>query len=92
VGDSFLDVSSLGKGALWINGHAIGRFWNEGPQKTLFVPGPWLKRGRNEVVVFDMYDASSAAPMLEGKTTPVLNAKTRWSTQGTTAAKKEVIE
>jgi beta-galactosidase len=92
VGDTFLDVSALGKGALWINGHAVGRFWNEGPQKTLFVPGPWLKRGRNELVVFDMVDASSAAPMLEGKTTPVLNAKTRWSTQGTTAAKKEVIE
>jgi beta-galactosidase len=91
-GDTFLDVSALGKGALWINGHALGRYWNEGPQKTLFVPGPWLKKGRNEVVLFDMYDASSAAPLLEGKTVPVLNAKTRWATQGTVAKAKEVIE
>src|SRR6202042_3703275 len=50
TGDTFLDVSGLGKGALWINGHALGRFWNEGPQKTLYVPGPWLRSGRNDVV------------------------------------------
>jgi beta-galactosidase len=74
VGDTFLDVSSLGKGALWINGHALGRFWNEGPQKTLYVPGPWLHAGRNDVVLFDIFDASSAKPMLEGRTAPILNA------------------
>jgi len=53
AGDTFLDVRSLGKGAVWINGHAIGRFWDIGPQQTLYVPGPWLKEGDNQVVVFD---------------------------------------
>ncbi len=50
TGDTFLDIRHLGKGALWINGHAIGRFWNIGPQQTLFVPGPWLRKGTNEIV------------------------------------------
>jgi beta-galactosidase len=53
-GDTFLDTSNLTKGQLWVNGHALGRFWNIGPQKTLYLPGPWLKKGANEVVLFDM--------------------------------------
>ena len=53
-GDTFLDTRGLGKGAIWMNGHALGRFWNVGPQQTLYVPAPWLKTGRNEVVVFTL--------------------------------------
>ncbi len=54
TGDTFLDVRTLGKGALWINGHDLGRFWDIGPQQTLYVPGVWLKEGENEIVVFDL--------------------------------------
>ncbi len=75
TGDTFLDVSSLGKGLIWINGHALGRFWNIGPQKTLYVPGPWLKKGRNEVVVFDMLPATKA-PTLVGRVKPILDGPT----------------
>jgi beta-galactosidase len=39
---------------VWINGHNLGRFWNVGPQQTLYVPGPWLHPGSNEIVVFDL--------------------------------------
>ncbi len=59
TGDTFLDIRYLGKGALWINGHPIGRFWNIGPQQTLYVPGPWLRQGNNEVVVFDLASSPS---------------------------------
>jgi beta-galactosidase len=52
TGDTFLDTRGWGKGAVWINGHALGRFWNLGPQQTLYVPAPWLRKGANEVVVF----------------------------------------
>jgi beta-galactosidase len=52
--DTFLDTSALGKGMVWIDGRALGRFWKVGPQKALYLPGPWLKAGRNEVVVFDL--------------------------------------
>jgi beta-galactosidase len=64
TGDAFLDVSELGKGLLWINGRLLGRFWNIGPQQTLYVPAPWLKVGKNDVVAFDMLPAKGA-PKLE---------------------------
>ena len=53
-GDTFLDTRGLGKGAAWINGHPLGRFWNVGPQQTLYVPAPYLKQGANEIVVFTL--------------------------------------
>jgi beta-galactosidase len=52
IGDTFLDTRGWSKGAVWINGHALGRFWNLGPQQTLYVPAPWLRKGSNEIVVF----------------------------------------
>ena len=54
VGDTFLNMEAFGKGQVYINGYAIGRFWNIGPQQTLYVPGCWLKKGQNEVIVLDM--------------------------------------
>jgi beta-galactosidase len=68
--DTFMDTSNLIKGQLWINGHAMGRFWNIGPQKTLYIPGPWLKKGANEVIVFDV--DGHLSPTLEGLTKPNL--------------------
>jgi beta-galactosidase len=70
-GDTFLDTSHFGKGMLWLNGHPLGRIWDIGPQRTLYVPGPWLKQGENEVVVFDM--KTTTHPELQGQKTPVLN-------------------
>ncbi|MEO6923312.1 MAG: beta-galactosidase family protein [Acidobacteriaceae bacterium] len=75
IGDGFLDVSQLGKGVLWLNGHCLGRFWNIGPQNTLYVPGPWLKEGRNTVVVFDLF-AATTEPKLEGRMKPILDGPT----------------
>lgn len=54
AGDTFLDTRGWGKGTVWVNGHHLGRFWDVGPQQTLYVPSVWLKRGKNDVVVFDM--------------------------------------
>jgi beta-galactosidase len=72
TGDTFLDTRKLGKGALWINGHPIGRFWNIGPQQTLYVPGPWLREGDNEIIVFDL-QPSAAQPHVDGLATPILD-------------------
>jgi beta-galactosidase len=73
VGDTFLDTRGLGKGAVWINGHALGRFWNAGPQQTLYLPGPWLKRGTNEIVVFDVAPPAGT-PQVAGLPEPILAA------------------
>ena len=71
TGDTFLDMTSWGKGQLYVNGHEIGRFWNIGPQQTLYVPGCWLKEGRNEVIVLDVEGPRSAR--ICGRDTPVLD-------------------
>ena len=54
VGDTFLNFEKWGKGQVWVNGHAMGRIWSIGPQQTLYVPGCWLKKGKNEVIVLDV--------------------------------------
>ncbi|MGD0155984.1 MAG: beta-galactosidase [Terracidiphilus sp.] len=53
-GDTFLDTSRFTKGFVWVNGHPLGRIWNIGPQKTLYLPGPWLNKGANDIIVFDL--------------------------------------
>jgi beta-galactosidase len=72
TGDTFLDVRSLGKGLLWINGRCLGRFWNIGPQGTLYLPASWLKKGRNDIVVFDI-NSKTTTHKLSGLTKPVLD-------------------
>ena len=70
-GDTFLDVRSWGKGVAWINGHCLGRFWSIGPTQTMYVPGPWLKAGRNEVIVLDLI--APREPKLAGLAKPILD-------------------
>ena len=55
LGDNYLNVSQWEKGVVWINGHNLGRYWEIGPQKRLYCPAPWLKKGKNEMVIFDMH-------------------------------------
>jgi beta-galactosidase len=71
TGDTFLDTRGWGKGSVWINGHALGRFWNLGPQQTLYLPAPWLRKGKNEVVVFTQGKPTSRR--IRGLRTPVLD-------------------
>ena len=71
VGDTYLDMSNWGKGLVWVNGHAIGRFWKIGPQQTLFMPGCWLKKGKNEIVVLDI--DSPKEPTITGLDYPILD-------------------
>jgi hypothetical protein len=44
--DTFLDLRAYGKGQVWVNGHALGRYWRIGPQGGLYLPGAWLHPGR----------------------------------------------
>lgn len=69
--DTFLDMSSWGQGIVWINGRCLGRYWSIGPTQTMYLPGPWIKAGRNEVVVLDL--TGPRASRIEGRTTPILD-------------------
>nr|MBP8982346.1 beta-galactosidase [Bacteroidales bacterium] len=71
TGDVYIDMQNWSKGLVWINGYAIGRFWEIGPQQTLFVPGCWLNKGQNEIIVLDLQ--SPLEPVISGITTPILD-------------------
>ena len=51
--DTFLDFDGWGKGVAYINGFNLGRFWEVGPQRRLYLPGSLLKRGKNEIILFE---------------------------------------
>jgi beta-galactosidase len=69
--DTFLDLRNWSKGTVWVNGHHLGRFWNIGPQGTLYLPGPWLRTKGNEIVVFDLQQ--QLRPVVKGLKQPVLD-------------------
>lgn len=54
TGDTFLNMKDWGKGIVFVNGHHLGRYWSVGPQQTLYLPGCWLNKGKNEIVIFEM--------------------------------------
>jgi beta-galactosidase len=56
--DTYLDLSGWTKGCAWINGFALGRYWSRGPQQRLYVPGPVLRPGPNEIVVLELHATS----------------------------------
>lgn len=53
AGDTFLDFEGWGKGCIFLNGFNLGRFWEIGPQKRLYIPAPLLKKGHNDIIVFE---------------------------------------
>ena len=71
VGDTFLNFETWGKGQVYVNGHAMGRIWSIGPQQTLYIPGCWLKKGKNEVIVLDVVGPKE--PIVWGQDKPELN-------------------
>ena len=71
VGDTFLNFETWGKGQVYVNGHAMGRIWSIGPQQTLYVPGCWLKKGKNEIIVLDVVGPKQT--VVWGQDKPELN-------------------
>ena len=71
VGDTFLNFETWGKGQVYVNGNAMGRIWSIGPQQTLYVPGCWLKKGKNEIIVLDIVGPQEK--VVWGQAEPELN-------------------
>lgn len=51
--DTFIDTKGFGKGCVFINGFNLGRYWEIGPQRRLYLPAPLLKCGKNTIIVFE---------------------------------------
>ncbi|WP_411111113.1 beta-galactosidase [Streptomyces sp. c-19] len=58
--DTFLHLDGWTKGNAWLNGFPLGRYWSRGPQRSLYVPAPVLRPGRNELVVLELHGAHRA--------------------------------
>lgn len=67
LGDTFLDTAGFGKGCAFINGFNLGRFWEIGPQKRLYVPAPLLKKGKNILIIFETEGKASDRISLAGE-------------------------
>ena len=72
VGDTFLDMEKWGKGIVFVNGVNLGRYWKIGPQQTLYLPGCFLHKGQNTVVVFEQLNDEKKTELV-GVDTPVLD-------------------
>ncbi len=51
--DTFMECPGFGKGAVFVNGRCLGRFWSIGPQRRLYLPAPWLKPGKNQILIYE---------------------------------------
>jgi len=79
TGDTYLDMSSWGKGCVWINGHHLGRYWEIGPQQTIYVPVEWLRKGNNEIEVLELIKPNQ--DRLNSIEKPILNKLSYPNTQ-----------
>lgn len=64
VADTFIYLPGWVKGFVVVNGFNIGRYWEIGPQETLYIPGPLLHEGENELVIFELHGTEKATVSL----------------------------
>ncbi|XP_047375188.1 beta-galactosidase-1-like protein 2 isoform X2 [Sciurus carolinensis] len=57
--DTFIQLEGWKKGVVFINGQNLGRYWSIGPQGTLYLPGPWLHPGTNEIILFEELESGT---------------------------------
>ncbi|MFD8783382.1 glycoside hydrolase family 35 protein [Kitasatospora sp. NPDC059599] len=65
--DGYLALPGWTKGQAWINGFNLGRYWSRGPQTTLYVPAPVLRRGGNEITVLELHASTTPTVRLRDR-------------------------
>jgi len=69
--DTFLNMKGWTKGVAFINGFNLGRYWEIGPQGTMYIPGPLLRKGKNEIILFELHGCTEPSVLLQDY--PILN-------------------
>jgi beta-galactosidase len=69
-GGTYLDMQNWGFGVVWVNGHNLGRFWDRGGIRSLYLPTQFLKQGANDITILELHDAPKAAQV--GSTTKIV--------------------
>ena len=75
TGDTFIDMENWDKGIIFINGINIGRYWKVGPQQTLYIPGVWLKKGENKIVIFEQLNDNAKTEVSTVQTPKLMDLK-----------------
>jgi beta-galactosidase len=52
--DGYISLPGWSKGFVWLNGTLLGRYWDIGPQATLYAASPLWRDGINDIVVLEM--------------------------------------
>lgn len=55
--DTYIDMRNWSKGLVIVNGFPVGKYFRPGPQQALYIPGPLLKQGDNDIIVFEHFKA-----------------------------------
>ena len=63
--DTFLNMGGWERGVVFINNFNLGRYWNKGPQKTLYVPAPLLRYGNNDILIFELHKADTEVSFMD---------------------------
>jgi beta-galactosidase len=85
-GETYLDVSNFHFGVVWVNGHNLGRYWEVGTTRAIYLPSPWQKKGENQVTILELGPAP-AKPEIAGVMNMIETPATRigplWATPAT---------
>lgn len=65
--DTFVKLPGFKKGLIFINGRALSRYWEVGPQRSAYLPAPFLKKGKNELIVLELEGFDEASVILDGE-------------------------
>lgn len=63
--DTFVKLPGFKKGMIFINGRALSRYWEVGPQRSAYLPAPFLKKGKNELIVLELEGFDEASVTLD---------------------------
>ncbi|MFR9796751.1 glycoside hydrolase family 35 protein [Streptomyces sp. MS06] len=64
--DTFLALPGFAKGFCWVNGELLGRYWEIGPQTTLYLPRPFLRSGENTITVLELERLADRIELRDG--------------------------
>ncbi len=65
--DTFIKLPGFKKGIIILNGRVLSRYWEKGPQKSAYIPAPFLKKGKNEIAVVEFEGFDSPEFILDDK-------------------------
>lgn len=78
--DTYLDMQDWTRGVVFVNGFNLGRYSRLSPYLTLYLPGPLLHLGQNQISIFEHYKRGSRLSFTDQPI--VRNFKHRFSNDG----------